>query len=548
MSDAQAMLRPIGLRRRAVRSVTWFGEAIVDVADPAADASLAAVLYEHAYARGIPRPIERVGAGWIDPGWRGVVADARLSAEWSGWRPSGPGLVQVPGEPRLRLDVDEGRSDPLVLPLRPLSFDALPGWLLLRHGDARRAHACVRVYANTEATAVRGAIPSLIAILRDSGMDSFSLKFLLSGEHLDRADSTVIYLPERPSRALLSDLALALDTATAARSVPMFTLRLAPGLAIAASPSGGRSFGLLRCSQLATAVLHRFRTGSTAPPVFAFDETAPWDDPDRPRLTAPRLASRPRTTLDRTPVEGLHDVAADLMSAALVANGAAAWLVRDRMTGRWRSSDASVYSGAIGALLVFAQADRLDGGDRYRRILRATAQGILGRLGDLSSQGFHSGIAGTAAVLAEAAAISGDAMVDDSARTAFSAAIRRTCAVPARAQAWDVISGDAGTLLGLIGAAGVLGEQIPEGVPMIAATLAAQHEADVRSGGVRWRTRIGRRSVALGGPRSRILRSRAGTRPRRHGRSPRPPGSDVRRRLLQRTDRVGRPAEHRRLP
>ncbi len=208
---------------------------------------------------------------------------------------------------------------------------------------------------------MRRVLPEVISILLEEGLGQFSMKCLISRDHADRTDSSILSLPARPSQMLLQRLATSLDPAIAGDAVPLFTHRYTGGIAIAHSPAGGGSFGQLRCSQIADAVLERFRTRSSKPLRLSLDSAAPWNYTASDSIEHFVSTCR-RRRLSTTPTSSeahLEILAARLHASALVADGKAAWLQRDPVSGRQITTGAGVYAGSAGALLVFGQAVRL---------------------------------------------------------------------------------------------------------------------------------------------------------------------------------------------
>jgi hypothetical protein len=470
---------------------------VCDLDDPRADEHLTAALYQFAYIIGSPAPIEPAINRGLDVGWHDLQPDERLASKWSGWTYGPAGALETLGQPRISVvsivPTESTRDVAVALP--SMSFDALPGWMLIRHGDARGGPGPVRLYANTRPAGARAVLRALVSELLAEGFDRFSMKFLTGRDHLSRADSTVIYLPELPTAALLDRLATALHPAIAAETVPMLTHRYSPGIAIAHSPSTGGSFGELRCGQIATTAISRLKGVERAD--LPFDPDAPWNDPGTPALEHHVGTSRqsPATRALPSAERSISALAAELVGSAIIASGMATWLRRDTATGREITTGADVYAGSAGALAVLAHAVRLHGAKNHTAVLRATARAMLARQGDLPRDGFHAGQPGTAAALAEAAILSGD----DEMRAIAEASLARAARANTVGSQWDVISGTAGTILGLNAAATFLELKIPADMSCLRDHLAFRHELDPLTGGAKWRSQIGRRRPALAG-------------------------------------------------
>jgi hypothetical protein len=293
---------------------------------------LASVLYQRLYSRPTPHQpaaardlraarvfVDRLsaancGTGCWEPGWTveainadGTLAVGNRSHELTFWaqpeefRPQ-DGVTGPGAEGRLRVGKE----------LREL----LPGYYTAL-GDADPPGAdqgsadVVRVYWHLTAEAAPVWIRELTQRFNDAGI-SFRAKVLNSPAAYFRADAGVLYLPgpHFPSaRRLLPDLHHAVAQHLRP-TTPMFTKRLAGGLAVAEDPGDGRSFGQDRCALVADGLLDAARRGSNNAPArvamiaerFAeagLDVARPWlGAGSRQRYTWPREprreVSRPR--------------------------------------------------------------------------------------------------------------------------------------------------------------------------------------------------------------------------------------------------------------
>ena len=120
---------------------------------------------------------------------------------------------------------------------------------------------------------------------------------------------------------------------------------------------------------------------------------------------------------------------------------------------------------------------------------------MLRRQAELPWTGFHSGQFGTAAALAEAAAVAHDGQLADYAMTSLDRAIG---AVDGESTEWDIIAGISGSIVALAAASNLLGRDEDDLTDILRARLAEMCEPDVRTGGVRWPSRA-RRTRALAG-------------------------------------------------
>ena len=500
MTDLDAIVGAVGVRRRGdTRHLTWIGQSIIGLDEPQATEALADVLYASAYVFGAPTPLEPPGDRGIDPGWSFIRVDDRMTATWGGWTATGRGTVEAPGMPTIRLEPtgSRARGSPVAIPMASISTDLLPGWCLVHHGDVRFGAGTVRLYANTQPHAAQALVPGLTTLLLDAGFEHVSAKFLLGREHGDRADSTVVYLPVVPDAELLDRLVALLGPAIAGGATPMFTRRLLPGIALAHSPEGGASFGQLRCRQVSSALAAHLRADRRDPLVFPFDEARPWDG-----LAGGLLdylgPPTPPATIDpdvTDPERALHALADQLARSAITVDRRATWLVRDSRSGRLVAAGAALYEGAAGPLAVLAHACHLSGSSCHLPLLRAAAQAMLDRQDEIPLDGFHSGQAGTAAALAEVADLVQDQHVTEIAHESLDRARRPR----GLSRDWDLLAGTAGTILGISAAAGLLGVDVAKNIEDWAGCLVVRGEDDPGSGGIRWRSQIGRRRPTLAG-------------------------------------------------
>lgn len=483
MTALEELLAPLRVRSvRGTRTITWFGTPVTDLDDPAAPANLASVLYSSAYVLGGPAPRATRFESAPDERWPHVRVDPRMDAVWGGWTVTTADRLEQAGQPAITMRSEPGAS--VALPLPPTSESAIPGWLLVRHGDVAASRDTYRIYLNTDPDLLLPRIERLTAVLVER-VGGFSAKFLTSYQHLVRADSTVIYLPALPTRQLVEAVVGAVGGAIVPGAVPMFTHQVAPGVAIAPSPADGRSFGEEITLRIAEAVVASRRAGRS--PVIADLRLPAWPviDPHRAGGASRRPPSDPR--------DGVLAFTDRLARDALTGDGMASWLIRSP-DGRHRSMGPEVYAGAAGPLLALAHAVPL-AGPGTRELMRSVGRTMLARQDELPAAGFHSGRAGVAAALAEAAWLTDD----DQLREFATRSLRKSLASPSTGREWDVLGGVAGTLLATHAAGALLGVDVGDHVRGLATRLVDAARPDLRSGGLRWPSRIGGRIRSLAG-------------------------------------------------
>lgn len=478
MSLDQQQIRSIsaqvGLRRRSGRPVlTWFHTPVAQLDDPLVATRFAGVIYRWAYAVGRPQPIPDA-----PPPPRGtepaeVYDPPRTLAAWDiGWT-AGPVVdggvtVRREGDPALRVRPDDfklststtGPGGTGAVRLRSVSTRRQPGFLSVLHGHMPLPVPLVRLYLNSHAGSVTTVANLVVDAALNHAVPAFAFKWLLGPDHDERADSFVVYLPRAAAEPMVRDLidpALGLPALLRA-PVPMFTTRRAAGVATALSPPGDRSFGQ-DCAQTAAAqILADLRAPArrSSGRRIAGSGTAGATGPELPHLPL-KPVDGPDTLNAETPAAALMTLAHRLTREAVIDGRRATWLV-PQAARRWRSTGPDVYGGSPGSILVLAHACRLSEDPSMIRVMRAAAADVADRARDLPGRGFHDGPAGTAAVLAEAATISGDPMVAERAREILALA----CAGWDRATPeWDVLSGHAGFALGVIAASRLLGQAPP---------------------------------------------------------------------------------------
>jgi hypothetical protein len=505
--DVHSLIRPISWRtRHGVVSVSWFGEPVAVWNEPGGPAALARVMYRYGYSSGQVVPFEPV------PGdrprhrirWEGVVIDPRIRAIWPGWSVSHSASrthLSHRGQPTILAPhgVDLGPNSLTAVELSAVSQRRLPGWIHLVHGESRFVDAPLRMYINTGPATAQRLASTMPALLLDLGFNQFALKFAATDEHRSRSDSTVVYLPGRLPVGALGVLIRHAESATVDDRVPLMTFRAADGVGIAQGTADGESFGFRRCRQIADAIRRDRRSDTGLEPAeLPFDPRAPWNEASHLPIESLVTATQP-VHRDRTAVEAeraLIDFADELRSTAIVGSAGASWLVRDQTSGRFRAAGADVYGGSAGALLVLANAVHTAGGHRFAPTLRAAAENMLARMGHGRANGFHEGSAGTAACLAEAAVVSGDADLLQIARNALLIAQNLDAGDDAE---WDVVSGLAGHIIGLASAADLLEREVPADLADLVRRLEGRARIDPATDHARWRMRLGRRRPALAG-------------------------------------------------
>ena len=540
MSQLASVLSAIELRSHGrERVVTWFGSKVCDLQAERAIQELARVLYEWAYTLGAPTPSEQQQPVAPDDRWfhledRLLRADSRarvsapevsgsdpIRAFWGGWQIQPSGRVGHRGQPDVALP--EGHGAPageVDISLPTFSTASMPGWLVLRHGDVRNARPDYRLYANTAPEPLISLLTSLAHFLSVQ-IPGSSAKFLATHDHLVRTDSTVIFLPQIPSPGLLGELVDLLGPAVHRPSRPLFTSRVADGVAMAPSPSNGESFGMVTCLSIADQAISAMRVGKrsttenvTLRPIEGLVSLVPnrgghtrhGRNPSPRNTRSPATGPRPMAAQSRVS-EGsdvevaltkLHDFTDRLQREAVTADVRATWFHPFGATCRTLGAD--VYGGLAGPLWVLAQAVSAGADADVAKLFAAVARTMLSKQPELASLGFHAGQPGTTVALAEAALIAQSSEVCEIAVESLDMTLKslaRTSLDSSRN--WDLIGGISGAIVGLTCASAMVNRPLDDAVERLVKRLARMSENDAQSGATRWRLRNGRRSNTLAG-------------------------------------------------
>jgi hypothetical protein len=128
--------------------------------------------------------------------------------------------------------------------------------------DQEDEFSVVRLYWNVRASGAAGLIAAITAALNSFAVP-FRFKCLSTAAFYDRADTGVLYLAKRHYRIaaeLLAEIYCSVRPLLDA-STPLFSKRLAEGLAFAENPKSGESFGMHRCRLVAEAVCNAHARG-----------------------------------------------------------------------------------------------------------------------------------------------------------------------------------------------------------------------------------------------------------------------------------------------
>ena len=441
------------------------------------------VLYDHAYSRELTEPPVVVEDAEPDSALVRALRRANASRNrWDrGWWIEPPGdadqfVVRKKRKARLVRPGEFMLDDPYIW---PPSFGASVRLRVPR--DARHLQTgfyfafgetapppgasfdLVRLYWNVQLAGAPGLVHSLTKTLNRFHVP-FRLKCLTIPAHYDRVDAAVLFVQKRyfPITAqVVADTWSALEPHLG-QATPLFTLRLAPGLAMAENPADGSSFGKSRCRLLAEGlwdahvavadmpadrhdcVAERFGAAglSLEQPHLDAGSTDVYSLPQR--FSVPASAS----TANASYVETAAEIGAVLCRDAVWSGDRCTWFGDDLNRESagfvlvYRSLGGNVYAGSAGIALFLAELARATGDSTFAAVARAGAEHTLVANRDTLLRhgiGFYTGITGVAhAVLRIGDVLKEQSLVERA--LALAATLPAHSALPAT----DVLSGWAG--------------------------------------------------------------------------------------------------------
>ncbi|HEX8052300.1 MAG TPA: lanthionine synthetase LanC family protein [Thermoleophilaceae bacterium] len=447
--------------------------------------TLASLLYRDHYVRPHGRaPITVLDAVTDRDFQESLIRAARPGVTWEpGWRRAGaegdrvtvvaPHGVRFWVAPERVRGVADGDPDGCAVLVPTVRRALAPGYFAVIGREAWDAPdepaGMVRLYWHVREQAAAALLATVQSAL-DGARVPFKLKVLRSPAAYRRADAAVLYVPRHrfeeargPLRGVYAELAGRLRP-----SVPLFTKRLAPGLALAEDPGLGESFGQHRCRLVARALWrahedgHRDAASKRAAIAAAFAEAGL--DPARPHL-AP----------------GSEDGYEPLP-------GKAAPVAEHRDSPPSDDADPAELLAAAGRLGQTIVADAL--WDRRGEACGWIGRSSFGRPGSVAlfvprstglGPGLYDGTSGVALFLAELFARTGEPEFARTARGAVAFALARARGERPSSTSLGLYSGVPGTLLAAWRVARLLGDEPPDGgdADLLAGSL-SDHCADAR--------------------------------------------------------------------
>lgn len=473
---------------------TWFDDRAVwhDGVDRVEQ--LAAHLYQHFYTpgRAIRRATRPQLTRDLQPQYDRIVGESRAWCD--GWKVVARrtdavritnGAVQLTITPEDVRTVEEERANggangvrhQVRLPV--LRRRMSPGFCVAAAPRPTPAADLVRIYLSIDAV---GAPELLAAFLQHQrALPEVQAKVLSSRSSFDRLDSFVIYLPASRLTAITALLTeVVRDLGGHLRDAsPSLTGALAPGIALAAEPTDGGSFGTSVCRVLADALvagdptlippaLHALALRDVAVPPALLASAATWVHVGPSRsLREGRVRGQRAAPADRdaaaVPTDAralVRDIAEVLTTTAITVGDEAMWL--------WHPPPLPVgpitalatvgpdqYGGTAGIGAFLLAAAEFTGSEQYREVGRMALRHTAARLASgWRRHGAYTGSAGAALVLLRA----GSSVVgEDGFEHAVRALLDSGGSMPGEGSP-DLLGGVAGTLLMVLRAAELLDE------------------------------------------------------------------------------------------
>lgn len=157
-----------------------------------------------------------------------------------------------------------------------------PGYLTIVGPGGEPGRALLRCYLAARAASSVTVVRTVAAALAQRGL-RFVLKAADTPEGYQRRDAIVLYTSMAEGSAAVTAVVSGLPENSLSERTPLLAERMAPGVATAESPEDGVSFGLHRCTVLASALRKAGRSGSPAVVTTVRDQfAAAGIDPDAP--------------------------------------------------------------------------------------------------------------------------------------------------------------------------------------------------------------------------------------------------------------------------
>ena len=423
------------------------------------------------------------GAGYWDDGWSVVSAaedDIVVSRAGRTFRVS-------------RADCDAGQEQPIaagtLISVRfPKELPSVsPGFYMVVHKRPKRSdgNAIVRVYWNPTP---EGAIRLMREITAALGQADLAFRFKVSTElsGLSRCDAAVLYFSKGDYPAVLEVLEQIFPRAAdSLRSrTPVFTKRLARGVALAEDPGENRSFGEHRCRILAEGMISAREQGAKSladrmalvrghfagqgvdleKPFLnpGSDDVYEFEPRPRRQLSVPRPSEKPPSRLPKKDsyLRTAHAIGSRLCREAFWRRNQCNWMAKnvESEEASYQALGPELYDGSAGVALFLAELYAASGDVASARTARAAARHALSKADSVEpprSFGLYTGSIGIAFAAARIGTVTRDDELLDGARKL----LQRCSENHDSEHDLDVISGTAGAIPALL----MLGNSLDQG-------------------------------------------------------------------------------------
>jgi len=349
-------------------------------------------------------------------------------------------------------------------------------------------HGLVRLYWHVGADSAADLVNLVTGDLNRAGIP-FRLKVLNDPDSFARCDAAVLYLDKscydtvRPIvETIYSNVAAHLKP-----GIPALTKPLAPGLGLAEDPATGESFGQHRCRLLAEGLVRAYEQGASSPAAkleaslsrFAEDEVdlrRPYLNPNsvdhyafesnaqvQPRRSVAWPVVQKASTIEGTTfLDVALQIGDRITLEAICHEDMCNWIgaVVQKDSGRrdvvYRALGPDLYNGTAGIALFLAELYAATGGRHIRRASLGAIRQALAFSSELSSPlAFYTGQLGIAyAAIRVGITLNQDDLVESGMQLCDSCV--QDCTRP---RAYDLLSGTAGAIVGLLAVDDLLGCQ-----------------------------------------------------------------------------------------
>jgi hypothetical protein len=404
-------------------SFTWFGELVQDAVPPAAPdpaagrAALVTAIRECLYTRAfLPGgPIPRMNVGRPGEAPATIVPPGPATSIQPGWCVEGDvphGLLVRRGRITAVAAADDvllstGHASPgheVAVRIPRVLPEAAPGFVLVLGEHDLAGPPDLRVYLNAP-QGLRPAVAEALTGALDGVGVGHRLKVLTDESRGARADGVIVYLARADWVSAWGAVAAGLRPhgQGLVDRVPLFTRRLAPGVAVAEEPGSGESFGDHRCGILAEAIVGasergtldaaaRLRAALDAFRAAGIDPEAIHRAAASDELPAPPAPHRMTGRSSESGEAAVDVIARRICDAAITSGDRATWLAPVENAGsdgweRYATMSADLYGGTAGLALFLAEHARYRDTHRSRDMALAALRHAIEHAPELAWPG-----------------------------------------------------------------------------------------------------------------------------------------------------------------